>query len=147
MFGLANSKTFSHAPTASNLKILRPLLTPPHPLLQSPQISHPKTTLERLWVSCQTRRNSITIQGIQNRLVFLVFRRINMERTYQSDERGVQLPIREMRSGAHSRAGSICIMWCSGTFGVLEVALDGECLGIFEVDWVEVCCPCILQNV
>jgi hypothetical protein len=129
---------------ATNLKILRPLLTSFHPLLQGPQIPRAKPTLKRLRISRQTCRNSIAFQCIQNRLIFLVLRRINMERTYQPDECSIQLPIGQMGPRAHARACPICIMRCSGAFGVLEIALYGEDLGFFEVNWVIVRRPCIL---
>ena len=84
------------------LQISRPLLTPLHPRLQLVQISRSEPTLKRFRISCQTRRNSVTLQRIQDRLILPVLRRINMECAYQSDKRGVQLPVCKMRSRAHA---------------------------------------------
>lgn len=67
-----------------------------------------------------------------------------MKGTDQSDECRIQLSIREMRACAHARTGAVGVVRRPGAFGVLEVALDGEDSGFFEVDGVEVGCPCVL---
>lgn len=65
--------------TRMQLQILGPLLTPPHPFLQPPQVPRPESTLKRLRISGQTRRYRITLQRIQNRLILLILWRIDME--------------------------------------------------------------------
>ncbi len=50
-----------------------------------------------------------------------------------------------MGAGTHARAGAVGEVGCSArAFEVVEVPLDGEGLGGFEVDGVEVGGPCIL---
>lgn len=126
------------------LQIPRPLLTPLHPLLQPPQIPRAKPTLKGLRISRQTRRDSITLQCIQNWLILLVLRRIDMERRENPDKRSIKLAICEMGPSAHARSGTVGVVRCPGSFGVLEIAFYGEFFGLFEVNWVEVGCPCVL---
>jgi len=108
------------------LQIPRPLLTLPHPLLQPPQIPRSKPAFKRLRISRQTRRNSITLQRIQNRLILFILRRINMKRRKQPNKRRVEFSISEMRPSAHARTGSVGVVRCSCAFWVLEVAFYDE---------------------
>ena len=135
------------SPPSHNLQILRPLLTPFHPLLQHPQIPRAEHTLKRLWISGQTLGDSITLQRIQNRLILLILRRIDMECRDQPNESSIKLAISKMGASTHAGTCSVGIVQGARAFGVLEVPLDREDLGLFEVHRVEDCCPGILLGV
>jgi hypothetical protein len=102
-------------------------------MLQLPQIPRSKPTFKRLRISRQTRRNSITLQRIQNRLIFLILRRINMKGRKQPNKRSVEFSISEMRACTHARSGSVGVVRCSRAFWVLEIAFYDEGFGVFEV--------------
>jgi len=61
----------------------------------------------------------------------------------QSDERGVQFSVREMRAGTHARTRTVGVMRGTRAFRVLEVAFNHEGFGILEVGFVEVGGPSI----
>lgn len=132
-------------PTPYNpLQTPSPFLTLPHPPLQRLQIPRPKSALERFRVRRQARRYRITVQRVQDGEILRRPRRIDMECRDQTDEGRVQLAIREVRAGAHAGPGAIRVVRGARAFGVVEVALDREGVGVFEVRGVEVGGPGVL---
>lgn len=69
-----------------------------------------------------------------------------MERHNQPHKRSEEFTVREMRTGAHARARAVGVVRCSGAFGVVEVAVDREGVGVFEVGGVEVGGPGVLDR-
>ncbi len=130
---------------SANLQVPCPLLTLSHPPLKRIPVSCTETTLKWLWVRRQTRRNGVTLQAVQDWLILLLFRRINVEGCDQSDKCGVEFSVCKMRTSTHARSGTIGIVWRTRAFGVLEVAFYVEFLRVFEVGFIEVGSPCILE--
>ena len=63
----------------------------------------------------------------------------------EPDERRVELAVGEVRAGAHARAGAVAVVRGAGAFAQLEVALGDEAVGHFEVVFVVVGCPGVLD--
>ena len=88
------SQAAPHAPVVYRLKILRPLITPPDPLPQRLVIPRPKPNFELLRLSSQAGLDGIALQGIQDRLVALVFRWEDVKSADKSDKGSVELSVR-----------------------------------------------------
>ena len=69
-----------------------------------------------------------------------------MERHNQPHERGEEFAVREMGSSAHAGPGAVGVVRGAGAFGVVQVAVDREGAGVFEVGFVEVGGPGILSS-
>lgn len=125
-------------------QFLRPLLRLLHPLLQITFISHPKPNLKRIWIGSQTRLDRITLQSIQNRPILWIPRCFNSECREQPNKCGEEFPVCKMRTCTHTRTGAVRIVWGTASFWAIEVALDGEFVGGFEVHGIIISSPGVL---
>lgn len=128
-----------------NLQIPRPLLTLCNPFLQHRPIPRLKAHLERLWLRRQRRRNRIALDGVQNRMVRSILRRVHREGHDEPHVRRVQLAVGQVRAGAHARAGAVAVVGGAGAFAQVEVAFGEELEGVLEVVFVVVGGPGVLH--
>ena len=127
-----------------HLQVFSPLVTLGNPLFQLLGIAGGEPNLEWLGLCSQGRRDSIALNGIQDRPITLFLGGLHVESCDQPQESRVELAVGKMRASTHTGAGPISVVWSSRSFTQLKISLRDEFVGFFEMVLVIVGGPGIL---